>query len=92
MPKSDAIEVIGTVIKCLPNTKFIVDVQDSKNPEGKFTIECYLSGKMRVHYIKIIPGDRVTVQMSPYDLTQGRITFRNKKETEFSIKTEENID
>ncbi len=77
--KDDAIELIGTVVKCLPNTKFTVEIPDKNNPNDKFQIECYLSGKMRVHYIKIIPGDAVTVEMSPYDLSKGRITYRHKK-------------
>lgn len=63
-------EVIGQVIEALPNTLFKV-----KLPDGKIIL-CHLSGKMRINYIRIMPGDRVKVEMTPYDLTKGRITFR----------------
>jgi len=65
-------EVEGEVIEVLPNTLFRVQVAD-----GNILI-CHLSGKMRMNYIKILPGDKVTVQLSTYDLTKGRITYRHK--------------
>jgi translation initiation factor IF-1 len=72
MSKDDAIQVEGTVIEPLPNAMFRVEL-----PNGH-RILAHISGKMRMHYIKILPGDKVTVEMSPYDLTRGRITFRVK--------------
>lgn len=72
MSKEEAIEVEGTVLEPLPNAMFKVEL-----PNGH-KILAHISGKMRMHYIKILPGDRVTVEMSPYDLTRGRITFRAK--------------
>jgi translation initiation factor IF-1 len=64
------IEVEGTVVECLPNTMFRVEI------EGGHQILAHLSGKMRIHYIRILPGDRVKVALSPYDLTRGRIVYR----------------
>jgi translation initiation factor IF-1 len=72
MAKDDAIQVEGTVIEPLPNAMFRVEL-----PNGH-KILAHVSGKMRMHYIKILPGDKVTVEMSPYDLTRGRITYRVK--------------
>lgn len=72
MSKEDAIEVEGTVLEPLPNAMFRVEL-----PNGH-VILAHISGKMRMHYIKILPGDKVTVEMSPYDLTKGRITYRVK--------------
>jgi len=72
MSKEDAIEVEGTVLEPLPNAMFKVEL-----PNGH-KILAHISGKMRMHYIKILPGDKVTVEMSPYDLTRGRITYRAK--------------
>ena len=72
MSKEDAIEVEGTVVEPLPNAMFRVEL-----PNGH-KILAHVSGKMRMHYIKILPGDKVTVEMSPYDLTRGRITYRVK--------------
>ena len=66
------IEVEGTVVESLPNTTFQVDIGNGH------TILAHISGKLRVNYIRILPGDKVTVEMSPYDLTQGRITWRTK--------------
>ena len=72
MAKSDMIEVEGVVVEALPNTTFIVDI-------GKgHTILAHISGKLRMNFIRILPGDKVTVEMSPYDLTRGRITWRSK--------------
>jgi translation initiation factor IF-1 len=70
MSKEDAIEMEGTVIETLPNTMFRVQL------ENGHVVTAHISGKMRKHYIRILTGDRVTVQLTPYDLTKGRITFR----------------
>ena len=71
MPKEDAIEVEGTVIEPLPNAMFRVEL------ENGHIITAHVSGKMRMHFIRILPGDTVTVEMSPYDLNRGRIVLRN---------------
>ncbi len=71
-PKEEAIEVEGTVLETLPNAMFRVEL------ENGYKILAHISGKMRMHYIRILPGDRVTVELSPYDLTRGRITYRYK--------------
>jgi translation initiation factor IF-1 len=73
MPKAQALSVEGTVTETLPNAMFRVEL------EGGHRVLAHISGKMRMHYIKIIPGDRVTVELSPYDLSRGRITYREKK-------------
>ncbi len=70
--KEDLIEVEGTVVEPLPNAMFRVELENGHK------VLAHISGKMRMHYIKILPGDKVTVQLSPYDLTRGRITFRSK--------------
>ncbi len=72
MAKSDAIELEGTVVESLPNTLFSVDIGNGH------TILATISGKLRMNFIRILPGDKVTVQISPYDLTRGRITWRSK--------------
>ncbi|MBU3759062.1 MAG: translation initiation factor IF-1 [Candidatus Omnitrophica bacterium] len=72
MPKEDAIEVDGVVIEPLPNAMFRVEL------EGGHKVLAHISGKMRMNYIRILPGDKVKVELSPYDLTRGRITFRVK--------------
>ncbi len=72
MPKEDVIEVQGTVTETLPNAMFRVKVQSGHR------ILAHISGKMRMHFIRILPGDKVTVELSPYDLTRGRITYRFK--------------
>lgn len=72
MPKGEAIEVEGTVIEPLPNAMFRVELDNGHK------VLAHISGKMRMHYIRILPGDRVKVELSPYDLTRGRITFRVK--------------
>jgi translation initiation factor IF-1 len=72
MPKEDNIEVEGRIIETLPNAMFKVELENGQ------IILAYVSGKMRMHFIKILPGDRVTVELSPYDLTKGRITYRFK--------------
>jgi translation initiation factor IF-1 len=71
LPKEDHIEVEGTVKESLPNAMFRVELDNG------LKVLAHISGKMRMHYIKIVPGDRVTVQLSPYDLTQGRIVYRH---------------
>ena len=72
MSKEDCIEVEATVLESLPNTTFRVKLANGA------VVLASVSGKIRMHYIRILPGDRVTVQFSPYDLTRGRITFRYK--------------
>jgi len=72
MAKKDSIEVEGKVVELLPNTMFRVEL-----PSGH-RILAHISGKMRLHFIRILPGDKVLLEMSPYDLTKGRITFRQK--------------
>ena len=72
MAKSDMIEVEGVVVESLPNTTFLVDIGNGH------TILAHISGKLRMNFIRILPGDKVTVEMSPYDLTRGRITWRSK--------------
>jgi len=72
LAKEDAIELEGEIVETLPNATFRVKLDQGQE------ILAYVSGKMRMHYIKILPGDRVTVQLSPYDLSRGRITYRYK--------------
>lgn len=72
MAKSDMIEVEGVVKEALPNTTFQVDIGNGH------LILAHISGKLRMNFIRILPGDKVTVEMSPYDLTRGRITWRSK--------------
>jgi len=72
MAKEEAIEVEGKVIEPLPNAMFKVELDNGHK------VLAHISGKMRMHYIRILPGDRVTVELSPYDLTRGRITYRKK--------------
>ena len=74
MAKSDMIEVEGVVVESLPNTTFQVDIGNGH------TILAHISGKLRMNFIRILPGDKVTVEMSPYDLTRGRITWRSRSE------------
>lgn len=72
MAKEEPIRVQGTVVETLPNAMFKVEL------ENKHQILAHISGKMRMHFIKILPGDTVTVELSPYDLSRGRITYRSK--------------
>ncbi len=72
MAKANAIEVEGTVIEPLPNAMFRVELENGHQ------VLAHISGKMRMNFIRILPGDRVTVELSPYDLTRGRITYRRK--------------
>lgn len=79
MTHQGTIEVDGVVTENLPNTLFRVKLPDqSTKGTGERIVLCHLSGKMRINYIKILPGDRVRVEMTPYDQTKGRITFRYK--------------
>ncbi len=72
MPKEEAIEVEGTVVEPLPNAMFRVELKNGHR------ILAHISGKMRLHFIRILPGDTVKVELSPYDLTRGRIVYRYK--------------
>ena len=72
LSKEDVIEVEGTVVETLPNTNFKVELENGHQ------ILAHISGKLRMNYIKILPGDKVKVELSPYDLTRGRITWRAK--------------
>jgi translation initiation factor IF-1 len=72
MPKEEAIEVEGKVLEILPNAMFRVELENGHK------VLAHISGKMRMHFIKILKGDKVTVELSPYDLTRGRITYRSK--------------
>ena len=72
MPKGEAIEVTGTVLESLPNAMFRVELENGHK------VLAHVSGKMRMNFIRILPGDKVKVELSPYDLTRGRITYRLK--------------
>lgn len=72
MSKEDMLEVEGTVLEALPNATFQVELENGHK------ILAHISGKLRMHFIRILPGDKVTVEISPYDLTKGRITWRAK--------------
>jgi translation initiation factor IF-1 len=72
MPKEEAIEVVATVVEPLPNAMFKVELENGHE------VLAHISGKMRKHFIRILPGDKVLVELSPYDLTRGRITYRYK--------------
>ena len=72
MSKSDVIEVEGTVLEKLPNAMFRVTLENGHE------VLAHISGKLRMNFIKILPGDKVTIELSPYDLTKGRITWRDK--------------
>jgi translation initiation factor IF-1 len=72
MPKEEAITVEGRVLETLPNAMFRVELENGHK------VLAHISGKMRMHFIKILPGDKVTVELSPYDLSRGRIVFREK--------------
>lgn len=76
MAKEDFIEALGEVVEALPGTKFKVRLTEEKYNNS--IVEAHLAGKMRVNFIRILPGDRVTVELSVYDLTKGRIIFRHK--------------
>lgn len=72
MSKEDVLEIEGTVLEALPNAMFQVELENGHK------ILAHISGKLRMHFIRILPGDKVTVEISPYDLTKGRITWRSK--------------
>lgn len=72
MPKEEAIQVEGTILESLPNAMFRVELENGHK------VLAHVCGKMRMHFIKILPGDKVMVELSPYDLTRGRIIYRNK--------------
>ncbi len=72
MSKEDVIQVEGTVVEPLPNAMFRVEIENGHK------VLAHISGKMRKHFIRILPGDKVTVELSPYDLSRGRITYRYK--------------
>jgi translation initiation factor IF-1 len=72
MPKEDSIEVTGKVLETLPNAMFRVKLENGHK------VLAHISGKMRMHYIKILPGDKVKIELSPYDLARGRIVFRER--------------
>jgi len=72
MPKEEAIEIEGTVQEILPNAMFRVELENGHK------VLAHISGKMRMHFIKILPGDKVTLELSPYDLNRGRIIYRHK--------------
>ena len=72
MANKDVIEVMGTVTEAQPNARFIVKLENGHE------VLAHISGKIRMHYIRILPGDKVKVELSPYDLTRGRITWRDK--------------
>ena len=72
MAKDDVIEIEGTVVETLPNAMFKVEL------ENGHIVLAHVSGKIRMHFIRILPGDKVTIELSPYDLTRGRITYRFK--------------
>ena len=72
MSKEDVIEVEGTVVEAMPNAMFRVEIQ------GGHQLLAHISGKLRMNFIRILPGDKVTLEMSPYDLTKGRITWLSK--------------
>ncbi len=69
----EVIELTGTILETLPNAMFRVEL------ENGHVILAHISGKMRMHYIKILPGDKVTIEMTPYDLTKGRVVYRHKE-------------
>ena len=72
MPKKENIEVEGTVVEALPNAMFRVELANGHE------VLAHISGKIRIHYIRVLPGDKVLIELSPYDLTRGRITYRFK--------------
>jgi translation initiation factor IF-1 len=75
MAKQDLIQVKGKVLEALPNAVFKVQLENNGH-----ILDAHISGKMRMHYVKIIPGDKVLVELSPYDLSRGRIVYREKEE------------
>ena len=82
----EVIEVLGAVTEALPNAMFRVKLIDERYPENT-NVLCHISGRMRINYIRILPGDKVTVELTPYDLTKGRITFRHRDNHITSLKS-----
>lgn len=72
MSKQDVIELEGTVLEAMPNTMFLVELENGHK------VTAHISGKLRMNFIRILPGDKVTLELSPYDLSKGRITWRSK--------------
>jgi len=72
MAKEEKIEMEGTIVEALPNAEFLVELENGHQ------VKAHVSGKIRMYYIRILPGDKVTVELSPYDLSRGRITYRHK--------------
>lgn len=85
MSKQDMIEIEGTVVEALPNATFTVELENGHQ------ILAHISGKLRMNYIRILPGDKVTVEMSPYDLTKGRITWRSKQKEGILMKVRPSV-
>ena len=85
MAKEDAIEVEGTVVEPLPNAMFRVELENGHR------VLAHVSGKMRMNFIRILPGDRVKVELSPYDLTRGRITYRFKEDKSSTMKVRPSV-
>ena len=85
MSKQDMIEIEGTVVEALPNATFTVELENGHQ------ILAHISGKLRMNYIRILPGDKVTVEMSPYDLTKGRITWRSKSKEGILMKVRPSV-
>ncbi|MEQ1849175.1 MAG: translation initiation factor IF-1 [Candidatus Peribacteraceae bacterium] len=85
MPK-DVIELIGVVTECFPNTTF--QVQITSEEALNHTLLCHLAGRMRVHKVRILPGDRVKVEMTPYDLKKGRIVYRFRSDAPATLTPE----
>jgi translation initiation factor IF-1 len=78
LAKDDVIEIDGIVVESLPNATFRVELDNKRVELDKHVILCHIAGKMRMHYIRILPGDRVKVELTPYSLDKGRITYRYK--------------
>ncbi len=81
----EVIEVLGVVTEALPNAMFRVKLIDERYPENTIVL-AHISGRMRINYIRILPGDKVTIELTPYDLTKGRITFRHRDNHITSLK------
>ena len=86
MSKEDVIEVEGIVREAMPNTVFKVELLNKEGKPNGHVVMAHISGKLRTNFIRILPGDKVTMEMSPYDLTKARITWRSKKEAPCVIK------
>ncbi len=86
----EVIEAIGRVLECYPNALFKIELQD-QNYQGH-VIKAHISGRMRINYIRILPGDYVTVELTPYDLSKGRIIFRHKHKPQIEVVTEPEVE